>query len=103
MRKIIICIIFSLLLVTQVQAVSTTFIWDANSASDNVLYYSLYCGSSPNTYIAPINVGNVTTWTQDMTGDFYCRLTATNQYGEGDMSNECSNTRPKIVGFSCSK
>ena len=102
--KIITVLAIVLVSVVQIQAIETSFTWNASPSSD-IDYYNLYCGSAPDTYNAPVNVGNVTAYSGDYTGDLYCRLTAVNTYGnESVMSEECSNVRPSAPsGFRCSQ
>ena len=67
--------------------------WDENPATDYVLGYNLYYGFSSRDYIFFINVGNVTEFSFKV-GDlqegirYYFSVTAWNEYGESDFSNE---------------
>jgi hypothetical protein len=69
---------------------SFTFAWNANAAGDNVTSYKFYSGKSSGSYGAPVNVGNVTTYTVANPGgqNNYYALTAVNANGESGFSTE---------------
>ena len=68
--------------------------WDPNPEPD-VAGYRLYYGTASEAYTHRINVGNVTTYALHGLSygvTYYFALTAYNQFGESDYSNEVSGT-----------
>jgi hypothetical protein len=74
------------------RAAETTIAWNASSGIE-VAGYRIYVGTSSGTYRAPVDVGNVTTYTvKDLgVGTYYFVVTAYNRAGlESSYSNEIS-------------
>ncbi len=75
-------------------AADVTLLWDANTET-NIAGYRVYYGSASRAYVAPISVGNQTTYTVKNLGPgtYYFAVTAFDTTGaESDFSNEVSKT-----------
>ena len=81
----------------QAVAAQITLAWDANTEPD-VSGYKLYFGTASRTYGAPINVGNVNSFTVTTLADgkgYFFAMTAFDTFGnESGYSNEVSITTP---------
>ena len=81
----------------QAAAAQVTLAWDANTEPD-VSGYNLYLGTSSGAYGAPINVGNVNTFTVTGLADgkaYFFVMTAYDTFGnESGYSNEVPYTTP---------